>query len=391
MDFGTFGGAVPRPLNPNVYLQDPQEKAYESAKANYPFGEIRDSLNANVFLINEIPALLQPHEAPVVRNLPTGKVTLREPLLGFHGMDRFDASSIYQKVERLPPFLQDFSYTFQRGAVRSAYDDDAEEKVTSNPVLELIPDGEMTLTMRSQKTFQQEDKELESVDVEFPRLKVYQQTTAYSELIPEGDIDTTLFDDVTQGYAGVAGTHLQRYSFREGLRIQSYDPLPDFMFIYLEFDQSNYIPLKVIGEESGEEAYSIRGGSDKKWIDLPITKLKLSILGQDLKSVNALATNELIELTMRNSHYYADELLHVHDGAVLLTREDLADYNYFIGDNGRDALDLEVNCEFIYTQLVSNVAKFASQTRPDVRIKAVLINKENALRGAPHHAEFSYK
>jgi hypothetical protein len=261
--------------------------------------------------------------------------------------------------------MQDFTYTFQRKALTVLSRE-------NDGITRLRPEGPLTLTMRSQKTFNQDDKELERVNLEFPKMYRFTERFSFDQLVHIGDIDDSLYEDADDVFQKVpdATTVLQKYKLGRPVVVKTHDPHPEYVFILLQYQ--------------GDEGYN----NNRPMDGIPITKCEIRIQGQLVRSISNLETNELLELTVRNSHHYASSGLYTHVGAVLLTKEDLADFNYFTGRETVDQLQLEVQLEFIWTQLNKTIPEqYSPAVRPSLVVNVCLFNHQ-VLEGEPHFARF---
>ena len=144
---------------------------------------IVESLTADVFFFEDDSRHFRLGDLPVVNNWPLHEVTLKESLLGFYGMSPYLPSSIYPILKQFPPFLQSFVYNFRResppNCARVVREDgyggiDNYENISTH----LIPTGEVKLTLESYNSFDQADKELEVVDLPWPKFEVFTSVSA---------------------------------------------------------------------------------------------------------------------------------------------------------------------------------------------------------------------
>ena len=74
-----------------------------------------------------------------------------------------------------------------------------------------------------------------------------------------------------------------------------------------------------------------------------IHTLKMSVLGEDIQSISRMSKGQLYQMTRRNSHPRAAiSQLYSETGAVLLSKDDCANFNQWLGRPGIDTLELDV-------------------------------------------------
>ena len=293
---------------------------------------LRDNIvraNHGVILqLGDVSDFYQRVPVPIVRSEPTTVIEdVKEPLLGFYGMSQFLPSSIYPVVAEFPPFLQTFLYNFKQEEVTNCVLTD-EAGFTSS----LEPTGQLELSLESYETFKQEDKELETANLLWPKFEVFRSVSTH-------DKDQTVHCETIRGK-------------------------PDYVFVQLEHVHDK--------------------ASDNTGKEPTILKLKFEILGENVKAVSALNADELYHLTRRNSHIHsavADNYRGI--GAVLLTRMDCLDFVQWRGNDGVDMFQLDVT--------VTN--KDYGRVEPknlDIELKVFFIYTGFSLHGKSHEAQFSY-
>jgi len=296
---------------------------------------IRASLTGTVHVFKIPSDFFKPHTTPVVRS--QGTLTITEPLLAFQGMSPFKPFAIYPTIPRFPAFLQNFSYHIlqrdQNDVVIQA--DDILEYFNEIAVPTLSPSGEFTVTMHSANTFSQQDKELETINMPWPRFEIFQSNLAHD---------------------GVAKVHCETTS-----------GVPEYIFLRLDRVNSRQAILT----------------------NQPvINTLKFSVLNQDVKTVSDLDKNQLYHTTRRNSHINAlckENLKAI--GAVLLHRTDIGNLSEFDELKGNISLDIEVTDFDLFHPDVH--APYAITHEPDPLIfKVCFIYPNFALHGRENEAQF---
>jgi len=304
-------------------------------------GKINQSLTGEILLLTNDDAHFRGGAMPVVRNFPVTEFSLTEPLLGFYGMSQYIPSSIYPILKDFPPFLQDFEYVFQREESREAYTD-LPGAVTTTTCL--TPLGDLVLTMESYNSFDQAEKELETVDLPWVHFE------SFETVVPSANHTITLLARTIRGK-------------------------PDFVFIVLEHDLKN---------KSGRT----------KLHNPVITGIRMDILGQELKCVSALDENALYHLTRRNSHIHADNLdNYTSIGAVFLTKSDCGNFEQFQLE-GTDLFDVNVTVtRYLYNhpKHVTDEGNGSLTMGLDIRMKVFFMYTDYSLTGKQHEAKFWFK
>ena len=190
-------------------------------------------------------------------------ITLKEPLLGFCGMSQFKPSRMIPEVDFLPPMIQDYNLTLgQHTCVKSGCD--------AFDVVEIKPDREYKVQIRSVQNFDQATKPLQKADISYPVFKRFESST-----------DTCSFELM--------------------------DGPPDEVFLYVENDRtagvawSEYQPV--------------------------IETVQLKLLGQDVDSISKLDNTHMYYSTKNNSNARCDTNFNrKFRGAVLLKKYDFENW-----------------------------------------------------------------
>jgi len=113
------------------------------------------------------------------------------------------------------------------------------------------------------------------------------------------------------------------------IKIKTHRGLPDYVFLRLEPRSTGF--GDVIEYETG------------KPVAPTIHTLKMSVLGEDIQSISRMSKGQLYQMTRRNSHPRAAiSQLYSETGAVLLSKDDCANFNQWLGRPGIDTLELDV-------------------------------------------------
>ena len=295
---------------------------------------IQDAGHGEIFYMSDASDFYRVPAIPRVRNRPTTDIARQEPLLGFYGMSQFLPSSIYPVQADFPPFLQTFLYNFKRSELRDCI---TTEDFTHNACL--LPSGPLELIMESYESFDQRDKELETVDLAWPRIEVFESVAPHDE-------EPTVHCESLRGK-------------------------PDYIFVYLEhvFDRA--------AENTSKHPR--------------INTLRLEMLGENLKCVSELDATGLYHLTRRNSHIHADVTENYYNvGAVLLTRRDCMDFPTWQGVNGFDQFPLDVSVPSKYYENRGNYDEPMPSMSLDIRLRVFFIYSGFSLQGKAHDAKFAY-
>jgi len=294
--------------------------------------EIRDELMAanrgTIVMLGDVSDFYQLPPVPIVRNDPP-VIELNEPLLGFYGMSQFLPSSIYPVLSDFPPFLQSFMYNFTQQELHDCLIDD-ESWPTVLP--RLIPTSTLEVTMESFQSFKQEDKELATVDLIWPKFEIFQSERAYNEI-------PTVHCETIRGK-------------------------PDYVFVMLE-----HVYGKVPGENKG--------------INPQINGLKFELLGENLPSISHLDSTALYHTTRRNSNIHADVAKNFDKtGGVLLSKEDCMDFVQYKGFDGVDLFPMDVT-------VTDSFYRDLAVTTLDMKLSVYFIYTGFYLRGKQYEAKFS--
>ena len=306
---------------------------------------IVESLTADVLFLDDDSSHFRLGDLPVVRNWPQ-EFTLKESLLGFYGMSPYLPSSIYPILKQFPSFLQSFVYNFRRESPPNCA---RLTKVFANGVVEyidnvsshLIPKGEVKLTLESYNTFEQADKELEDVDLPWPKFEIFTSVSAYNE--------------------------------QPRLTLKTIKGGPDFVFLYM--------------------THVYPDGTHNTFHNPTITGIRMDIRGQELKCVSSLDELALYQLTRRNSHIQADSTLNDEEiGGVLLTKEDCGGYQQFNEIQGTDLFEMDVTVtSHDYLHKDKKDEKKWITKELDLKLHVLFIYSDFSLKGKAHEARFWWR
>ena len=222
-------------------------------------------------------------EEPIVRSSGF-RLTRSEPLLDFLGMSVCRPHAFFPTQDFYPPFIQDYHmYTTFKDMIKVA------NATPDQPLLtmELTPVGDGILSIRSRDGFDQETKELQKADTQYPLLERYVTTFA---------TDT---DPQTREASKLAG-HLIEFETNSGP--------PKAVFLKLEREV-------------------VKGTTFT--INQPrLTHVALELYNQDIKSVSDLYETQLYQAVRRNSNYRSDTVHNVEtEGCVLLVASDFGNWS----------------------------------------------------------------
>ena len=90
-------------------------------------------------------------------------------------MSNFRPSSVFATMDKLPPFIQDYSYILSQYSNQVMVVDPAESElyiptITDNLITHLTPMGNYTLTVRSEDGFDQTTEELQTANIPYQSL-----------------------------------------------------------------------------------------------------------------------------------------------------------------------------------------------------------------------------
>jgi hypothetical protein len=256
-------------------------------------------------------------------------------------MAQFLPSAIYSPIPRFPPFLQDFSYRILQREQNDVTIRADEQLAHHNNIAvpKLSPDGEFTVTLRSANTFSQEDRELQKVDLPWPKFEVFESSLAHN---------------------GTAKLH-----------VETSRGVPEYVFLRLD---------RVNSQQSVFNSQPV------------INTVKFLVFNQEIKTVSDLSKSQLYQATRRNSHIHAlGKTNQKTVGAVLLHRTDVGNLSEFDEIKGNVSFDIEVtdfdlfHPEVLPDQLPLNFV----QTDPLI-FKVCFIYQNFALKGRDNEAEFWY-
>ena len=295
----------------------------------------RSQLSGKSYFLNfgdYVDGKIDKHTIPIVNTIQNAIVERTEPFLGFYGMSRFIPSGVYQTTRSLPPLLQDFSYAFAQRNMSELFVTGRDEEWFMN----LKPVGELTLTVESANNFDQRDKELESVQMPFPKIEKFTKTFVKADSI--------------------------------ALTCESTIGSPDFIFVHLRNDWETSLepPIPKAG--------------------ITIEELELYCHNQPIQSINELDSRMLYQVTRRNSHPYANHADNRQDtGAVFLSRRDCMNFTQFLGTEGIDVFPLEVYVKELNDHQ-ENETPFLVE--PNRILDVYFIHTDYALRGDANEMRF---
>jgi hypothetical protein len=201
-------------------------------------------------------------------------ILFRENLLLPLGMSHYLPEKIYKPVIEYPPIIQDFDFNIEssRSVRYREFSSDLE-----GCVLELVPQPSYTISTYSRNTFKQEEKPLQTIFVEVPKILRFQKTFTY---------------DSVASYKIDFETHEDR---------------PSKVFIYIE------------RVETSDSVFDERN---------PCVKgVDLNVMGQPVQSITDLDEFQSYDATRRNAAVRCDLLnLRRRTGGVLLSLDDLCDW-----------------------------------------------------------------
>ena len=268
------------------------DDTYRDTLSDIRMVTMNQALEADVFCF-EFPrenynGIAPIHESIVRSTLEIGNT--RTPFLGYYGMSQFKPTHIYPTIEHLPPYLQTFDYCFRDKVVFDAgylSNMDPDHKLK----LAFMSASDKTLTLESKQTFEQEDKELMRISMNWPRVEQFQsseRTDANNHADPPFRI--------TVPFSTILGK-------------------PDYIFIRARRNAAdNYQPLSTTDRPT-------------------VIKVKCFLPEHgDIKTLSRLEKEDLEHITRKNSNFRADHAENRNElGAVLLSQEDCAGFNHFHG------------------------------------------------------------
>ena len=343
------GYVLPHPTVPTaadiIELNKPEGERPNTTRLD----DVRRATSGKIFFLGNVSDSYQRPPVPIVRSEPTSVVTIREPLLGFYGMSQFRPADIYQIRPDFPPYMQTFKYTFEQAETNNLIKHSDESVRVS-----LVPRGPLKLTLESYNTFDQAEKELETVSMPWPKILSFEKEFAST-------VDADLGVDPTTADFPVLTVNCETIHGK-----------PDHVFVMLEHVYTR------VGDYVGRNP--------------TVETLKMSIFGEELSCVSRLDTDAMYHLTRRNSHIHASvaknyELL----GAAFLTKDDCMDFEQWKGLPGVDLFNLDVTCSgFTYDSTPSSETDSLGSKGLDLRMRVLFCYQNFGLNGKQHDSVFSY-
>ena len=276
-------------------------------------------------LLHVNPALFI-DDPPLVRN--KFKTTITENLLGFHGMNMFKPYRLYDDVNYLPPIIQDYSLVVQQTPLVKC-------ETNEFDYIEITPESNYTIETRNVTLFNQTEKTLNKVDMQYPYFQRYESSS-----------DTIEFQ-------------------------LSLGP-PDEVFLYYE-------RREVAGEA---------------WTRYqPVIKtVKLELTYQSVKSVSEMDEKALFYATKRNSNFRCDTTYNRrYRGGVLLSSFDFENWGQWMQEKGMDNFlgKLQVLTSDEYDSAFQPGDDLATNLEQvGKKFTAVFIYHQHAFTGEIHNCRF---
>ena len=313
-----------------MFPTDPDKTAIAAGGVDTRIKDVLKRVNSGkVCLLSKVSDFYRRPSTPIVRSEPSTTFTVSEALLGFYGMSQFLPSSIYPILADFPPFLQTFLYNAKRKELLNHIITDDSSVISC-----LVPTGKLRLLMESYETFDQNEKELATIDLIWPKIEV--------------------FESVTANVAGVNPT----------VHCSTIRGKPDYIFVMIEHEYTK-------AGDNSEHA-------------LQIKTLEMSQLGEIVKSISELDATSLYHLTRRNSHIHADVVDNYDKiGAVLMSKSDCMDFPHWRGVDAVDLFPLDIT-------VTSFKQPTMTVTDLPIRMKVFFIYTGFSLRGKQFDAKFGY-
>ena len=273
----------------------------------------------------------------IVRGIYTDKVPFdRELFLGYYGMSILKPSHIYPILNNLPPYLQDFEYSVHN----------TEHKLTNCFKLQYCPELLLestfqykTLFCNSVMSFEQNTKELMSVNMEYPYIERFCVNRFYSA----GDTKRFSVPFVT----------------RRGV--------PDYIFVYCE------------------RIYKNRGIDTLNNPQVETVNINIPENEGNLQSFEMMNSYDFQNLTRRNSNFRANHVENYETyGGVLLSKRD---YSSFAQHRGLPGID-NLTGECFITVKENDPWRLLNYSEYSVRV--LFIYKRNYLKGDVFKTEFAF-
>ena len=117
------------------------------------------------------------------------------------------------------------------------------------------------------------------------------------------------------------------------IKIKTIRGIPDHIFLRLEPRSTGF------GDVVQYDEYD-----DKPVLVAPtIFTLKMSVFGEDIRSISSMSRGQLYQITRRNSHPRSSiRDLYISTGAVLLSKDDCANFNQWTGMPTVDIFELDI-------------------------------------------------
>ena len=140
------------------------------------YDNIVSCLTGRAFLIQPGESYFATAPTPIVRST-FDPIKLEEPLFSFAGMSSFRPSAIFPLEEYYPPFIQDFDLTISQrknqrmlDAPHTAFYDQGDY----GPLYAVCePVGNYAVTIRSQDNFDQNEKDIQRADIQYPQFEKF--------------------------------------------------------------------------------------------------------------------------------------------------------------------------------------------------------------------------
>jgi hypothetical protein len=321
--------------------------ALQQMNLDEPLARLNEFTTGTVELISLNPAHLAQDQVPknIRRRASVKGLELRENLFSIGGLTQFRPSAIYDSIPEFPPLIQDFDLNLQSRSLQKYKG--FSKSVSDQMVLELTPQTQYQLQLRSKNTFDQNNKSIQSCNLRIPKVLVFQKTF---KVVENGEYVIPFL--TSKGPPSKVFIHIERVS-EPGKPYDKYPPI--------------------------------------------IKTVQLRVINQNVESVSTHDEYQINEITRRNSNVRTNVRQNRENvGGVLFGLDDLCNWvdfdvfntqwDTFKGDFVVNELGISSNDERV-VDILSAQERAVIQTQ-DRTIRVLFIYENYSLKGAAGNMRF---